>query len=98
MTEIFFPIKMRRSQAFGNILIRDKQVNASPVSPKKRTKGDADYREALSSRFVNIDENCATCKYGIEPQGDMQPTCEIVKGTIEKRFVCRFYERGSRGS
>ena len=81
-------------QALENIMSRDKQAQASPSAPEKKTKEEANYREALSSKFVNIDENCMTCENWIKPQGDMQPTCRLVSGTVDKRFVCDLYKRG----
>jgi len=81
-------------QALGNILSMDKQADASPVAPEKKTKDEANFREALISKFINIDENCTTCEYFIKPQGDMMATCQLVKGTVEKRFVSDLYKRG----
>lgn len=83
-----------KAQAIENIISRDKQAQASPVAPEKKIKGDVNYREAISSKFVNIDENCMTCVNWIRPQGDMQPTCKLVQGTVDKRFVCDLYKRG----
>lgn len=78
-----------------NAINRDKQAEASPGAPNKLTKEDVNYREALTSKFAKIDENCGTCKNGINPKSDMQPTCVKVSGTVEKRFVCDIYKRGS---
>lgn len=83
-----------KQQAIENIMNKDKQAKAAPGAPTKKTKEEVDYREELSSKFAHIDENCGTCKYGINPEADMQPTCEKVQGTVNKRFVCDEFDRG----
>ena len=44
-----------KTQAIENIMSRDKQAQASPVAPDKKIKGDVNYREAMSSKFINIE-------------------------------------------